>query len=596
MLRIDGGLVVESRRDKRRLAAILAADIVGYSRLMGADESGTLAQLKTHRKELIDPKIAEYDGHIVKTTGDGLLVEFPSVLGAVQCAVDVQRAMAQRNAHVPDDTRVEYRMGINQGDVIVDEDDIYGDGINVASRLEGIAEPGGICISRRVHEDVVGKLDLQFEDLGERALKNIARPVQIFSVVLSPGLEDALQVSLELPDKPSIAVLPFDNMSGDPEQEYFADGMVEEITFALSRVRSFFVVARNSSFAFKGKATDARQVSRQLGVRYILEGSVRKSGNRVRITAQLIDGLNDRHVWADRYDGTLEDIFDLQDQVAESVVGQIEPELRSSEIERSRRKPTTDLNAYDCFLRALPHANAMTREDNEEALRLALQAITLDPNYASPMGLAAWCYTLRVSQGWVETANAEAHEALRLARAAVAIGKNQPETLWLSGYVLGYFGNSPQEGIDLIDDALRLNPNAAQALVYGGWLRTYDGDAATAKAHFERALRLSPLDPNAYRTYAGLAFCYLFLGQFEEAVSWARKAIHQNPKFTSTHRVLAVSLAHAGRLDEAHEVVAQLQALVPGLTVTRYGKETRFRYPEYFELLMDGIRKAGLPE
>ena len=372
---------MEGGRDKRRLTAILAADIVGYSRLMGADESGTLAQLKTHRKELIDPKVSEYGGRIVKTTGDGILIEFPSVLDAVQCAVDVQRAIAQRNTHVPEDKRVQFRMGINQGDVIVEEDDLYGDGINVAARLEGVAEPGGICISQKVHDEVRDKVGLHFNDLGEHALKNIARPVQTYSIDLTSASGEPFSAeTLPLPDKPSIAVLPFDNMSGDPDQEYFADGMVEEITAALSRVHSFFVVARNSSFVFKGKATDAKQVARLLGVRYVLEGSVRKSGDRVRITAQSIDGVNDRHVWADKYDGTLGDIFDLQDQVAESVVGQIEPELRSSEIERSRRKPTKDLNAYDCFLRALPHANAMTREDNEEALRLTSEAVARDPD------------------------------------------------------------------------------------------------------------------------------------------------------------------------------------------------------------------------
>jgi adenylate cyclase len=385
-------------------------------------------------------------------------------------------------------------------------------------------------------------------------------------------------------------------MSGDPDQEYFADGIVEEITTALSKVRSFFVVARNSSFAFKGKPTEIKQVSRQLGVRYILEGSVRKSGNRVRITAQLIDGTNDRHVWADRFDGTLEDIFDLQDQITESVVGAIEPKLRSSEIERSRRKPTTNLNAYDCFLRALPHAHAMTKEGNEEALRLTSRAIALDPRYASAMALAAWCYTLRVAQGWVDAKHDEAHDALRLARAAIEVDKDVPEILWLAGYVLGFFGSNPEEGIDLIDDALRLNPNSSQALVYSGWLRLYNGDAATAKAHFERALRLSPIDISAYRTYAGLAFSCLFLGQIDDAISWASKALHHNPKFTVTHRILAASLGHAGRLDEAHQVVEQLQVLVPGLTVTRYAKETRLRHLEYSELLMDGLRKAGLPK
>ncbi len=587
-------------RVKRRLAAIFAADVVGYSRLMGEDEVGTLAALKAHRVALIDPKIAEHQGRIVKTTGDGMLVEFPSVVEAVQCAVEVQKEMAERNTGVAEDLRMLFRIGINVGDVIIEGDDIYGDGVNVAARLEGLAEPGGVCISDSVFEQIKHKLSIGFEDMGQQEVKNIAEPVHVYRVIMGDdGMSPAIPNKAEpfpLPDEPSIAILAFDNLSGDPDQEYFADGIVEEITAALSKVRSFFVVARTSSFAFKGKPTDIKQVSRQLGVRYVLEGSVRKSGNRVRITAQLIDGTNDRHVWADRFDGTLEDIFDLQDQITESVVGAIEPKLRSSEIERSRRKPTTNLNAYDYFLRALPHAHAMTQEGNEEALRLASQAIALDPRYASAMALAAWCYTLRVAQGWVGAMHDEAHEAFRLARAAIEVDKDVPETLWLAGYVLGFFGNTPEEGIDLIDDALRLNPNSAQALVYGGWLRLYNGDATTAKAHFERALRLSPLDINAYRTYAGLAFACLFLGQVDDAISWASKALHQNPKFTVTHRVLAASLGHAGRLDEAHQVVDQLQALVPGLTVTRYGKETRFRYPEYFELLMDGLRKAGLPK
>ena len=313
-------------------------------------------------------------------------------------------------------------------------------------------------------------------------------------------------------------------------------------------------------------------------------------------------------MWADRYDGALDDIFALQDQIAESVVGAIEPragrwevtgrtlDLRSSEIERSRRKPTTNLVAYDYFLRALPHAHAMSREGNEEALKLASKAIALDPRYASAMALVAWCYTLRVAQGWADETQNEAAEATRLARAAIEVVKDVPETLWLAGYAIGFFGTTPKEGIDLIDDALRLNPNAAQALVYSGWLRVYNGNATTSKAHFERALRLSPLDINAYRTYAGLAFACLFLGHIDDAISWASKALNQNPKFTPAHRALAASLGHAGRHDEAHQVVEQLRALVPGLTVSRVGKETRFRHPEYHEFLMDGLRKAGLAE
>ena len=587
-------------RVERRLAAIFAADVVGYSRLVAMDEEGTIARLKSLREELVDPAIAKHQGRIVKTTGDGLLVEFPSVVDAVRCCISVQRQMAARNVDEPETTRIEFRIGINIGDIIVEGEDIYGGGVNIAARLEQMAAPGGIIISAAAFDQVRGRLDFAHEDLGPQELKNIPEPVHVYRVIMgddetSPAVPNEAG-PFPLPDEPSIAILAFDNLSGDPDQEYFADGIVEEITAALSKVRSFFVVARNSSFAFKGKPTDIKQVSRQLGVRYVLEGSVRKSGNRVRITAQLIDGTNDRHVWADRFDGTLEDIFDLQDQITESVVGAIEPKLRASEIERSRRKPTTNLNAYDYFLRALPHAHAMTQEGNEEALRLTSRAIALDPRYASAMALAAWCYTLRVAQGWVDTVHDEAHEALRLARAAIEVDKDVPEILWLAGYVLGFFGNTPEEGIDLIDDALRLNPNSAQALVYSGWLRLYNGDATTAKAHFERALRLSPLDISAFRTYAGLAFSCLFLGQIDDAVSWASKALHQNPKFAPTHRVLAASLGHAGRLDEARRVVEQLQALVPGLTVTRFGKETRFRHPEYFELLMDGLRKAGLPE
>ncbi len=584
----------------RRLAAIVAADVVGYSRLMALDEEGTLARLRALHEHLVYPEITRQGGRIVKTTGDGLLVEFPSVVDAVRCCISVQRQMAVHNVNEPETTRIEFRIGINLGDIIVEAEDIYGGGVNIAARLEQLAATGGIMISAAAFDQVRGRLDFAHEDLGPQELKNIPEPVHVYRVIMDddetpPAVPDKA-VPFPLPEEPSIAILAFDNLSGDPDQEYFADGIVEEITAALSKVKSFFVVARNSSFAFKGKPTDMKQVSRQLGVRYILEGSVRKSGNRVRITAQLIDGTNDRHVWADRFDGTLEDIFDLQDQITESVVGAIEPKIRSSEIERSRRKPTTNLNAYDYFLRALPHAHAMTREGNEEALRLTSRAIALDPRYASAMALAAWCYTLRVAHGWVDAVHDEAHEAMRLARAAVEVDKDVPETLWLAGYVLGFFGNTPEEGIDLIDDALRLSPNSAQALVYSGYLRLYNGDAATAKAHLERALRLSPLDISAYRTYAGLAFSCLFLGQVDDAISWASKALHQNPKFTVTHRVLAASLGHAGRLDEAHQVVEQLQALVPGLTVTRFGNETRVRHPEYVELLMDGLRKAGLPE
>ena len=366
----------------RRLAAILAADVAGYSRLMGVDEEGTLAALKAIRRELSDPKVKEHRGRIVKTTGDGLLIEFASVVDAVRCAVEVQREMAERNADVPSDRRIELRMGINLGDIIKDGRDIYGDGVNIAARLEALAEPGGICVSRVVRDQVRDKLAFSFEDLGEQQVKNIARPVRVHRVVLSEisspseqAMATPSQSPLPLPEKPSIAVLPFQNMSGDPEQEYFADGMVEEIITALSRIRWLFVIARNSSFTYKGRAVDVKQIGRELGARYVLEGGVRKAGNRVRITGQLIDAPTGVHLWADRFEGATDDMFDLQDQITASVIGAIVPKVERAEIERARTKPTGNLYAYDLYLRALLHQRAFTREGNDEALGLLRRAI-----------------------------------------------------------------------------------------------------------------------------------------------------------------------------------------------------------------------------
>jgi adenylate cyclase len=362
----------------RRLAAILAADVAGYSRLIGADEGGTLERLRALRRELLDPKIAEHRGRLVKTTGDGLLVEFGSVVDALRCAVEVQREMAGHNVGVPLESRIELRIGINVGDVVVEDGDIFGDGVNVAARLEGLAEPGGICVSARVQEDAAGRLDLAFEGIGEQQLKNIARPVRVYRVALARAV--AAVPHPPLPDKPSIAVLPFANMSGDPEQEYFVDGMVEEIITALSRIRWLFVIARNSSFTYKSQAVDVKQVGRELGVRYVLEGSVRKAGGRVRITAQLIDTTNGAHLWADRFDGALEDVFDLQDKVAVSVAGVIEPALEAAEIARSASRPINDLTAYDLYLRAYAMVLSSTAQV-PEALRLMEQAIARAPHY-----------------------------------------------------------------------------------------------------------------------------------------------------------------------------------------------------------------------
>jgi adenylate cyclase len=417
----------------RRLAAILAADVAGYSRLIGADEEGTLNRLRSIRADIIDPKITEHRGRIVKTTGDGLLVEFTSVVDALRCAAAWQAGMADHAE--PGDNRIEFRIGVHQGDIVVEDDDIFGDGMNVAARLEGLAEPGGICISGRVQEDSVGKLDLPFDDIGEQKLKNIARPVKVYRV--RPGTSDnAPKVTrggpaLALPDKPSIAVLPFSNMSGDPEQEYFADGMVEEIITALSRVRWLFVIARNSTFTYKGKAVDVKQVARELGVRYVLEGSVRKAGNQVRITGQLIDTSTAAHIWADRFDGLLDDVFELQDKVASGVVGAIEPKLRQSEIERAVRKPTENLDAYDLYLRALALRDSHTDDSVSEAITLSKQALVIDPTYAPAAALIGWSRIHQVSHGRRPVSEVEVDEAVTFAKRAIETGPDDPDVPWM---------------------------------------------------------------------------------------------------------------------------------------------------------------------
>jgi TolB-like protein len=407
----------------RRLAAISAADVAGYSRLMGADEEGTLERLKALRRELLDPKIAEHHGRIVKTTGDGLLVEFASVVDAVRCAVAVQQRMAGRNTEIPLDKRIELRIGINVGDIVAEDADIFGDGVNVAARIEALAEPGGICVSARVQEDAAGKLDLVFEDIDEQSLKNIARPVRVYRVPIDSS---AVKAPLPLPDKPSLAVLPFQNLSGDPEQEYFVDGVVEEIITAISRLPWLFVIARNSSFAYKGKSPDLRQVGRELGVRYVLEGSLRKAGNRVRITGQLIDTTTGAHIWADRFDGVLDDIFELQDEVASRVAGAIEPKLRQSEIERATRKPTESLDAYDLYLRALALRDTHTDESVAEAIDLLKRALAIDPNYAPAKALVGWSRAHQGSHGRSLPSEAERVEAVALARQAHREGEGGP--------------------------------------------------------------------------------------------------------------------------------------------------------------------------
>jgi TolB-like protein/class 3 adenylate cyclase len=582
-----------TERMERRLTAILAADVAGYSQLMGADEEGTLAELKSHRTALLDPKIDEYCGRIVKSTGDGILAEFGSVVDALRCAVEIQRGMSERNTHVPEAKRIEFRIGINVGDIIVEGGDIFGEGVNVAARLEALAERGGICVSSRVHEDVEGKLDLVFEDMGEQKLKNIARSVWVYRVRLNRISATPVPA---LPDKPSISVLPFQNMSGDPEQEYFADGIVEEITTALSRMSWLFVIARNSSFTYRGRTVDVKQIGRELGVRYVLEGSVRKAANRVRISAQLIDALTATHLWADRFEGNLENIFDLQDQITQSVVGAIAPKLEQAEIDRAKRKPTESLNAYDYYLRALAYFHQYSREGTDQALPLFYKAIELDPAFSSAYGMAAWCYARRKGNRWVADDVKDRSEAARLAYRAAALGKDDAIALSSSGFALSIAVGKPDEAIALIERALVINPNLVSAWVFSGWTRLLLGDADLAIERFRHSMRLSPLDPLLYLPQSGLGLAYFLLGRYDDASSWARNALRQKPRFHPSLRVLAASDALAGRLEDAQNAMAQLREIDPALRVSDLAGLLPFWRSSALDKYVEGLRKAGLPE
>jgi TolB-like protein/tetratricopeptide (TPR) repeat protein len=588
-------MAVVEQRVERKLTAILAADVAGYSRLVGVDEEGTLAQLKALRRALLDPKIDEHRGRIVKTTGDGMLVQFASVVDAVRCAVEVQRQMIERNAETADEKRIEFRMGINVGDVVIDGEDIYGDGVNVAARLEGLSEPGGICVSLGVRDQVRDKLDLTFDDAGEQQLKNIARPVRVYRLRLI-GTATKAAAALVLPDKPSIAVLPFQNMSGDPEQEYFADGVVEEIITALSRIRWLFVIARNSSFTYKGRAVDVKQVGRELGVRYVLEGSVRKAGNRVRITGQLIDVSTGAHIWADRFEGELANIFDLQDQVTASVVGAIEPKLEQAEMERAKRKPTESLDAYDHYLRGVAGVHQWTREGNNEALSHFKRAIEVDPNYASAFGMAARCYSQRTGFAWVTDREQEVADAERLARRAGELGKEDAVALSAAGHALVIVVGDIDDGAALIDRALVLNPNLAWAWHSSGFARISLGELEVAIEHVARGMRLSPQDPQMFAMEIVIAAAHLFAGRPDQAFSWAAKAIQERPNFFVGTCIAAASGALAGKLAQAEKAMMRLRQLNPALRISNLKDMQPFRRPEHLTKLADGLRMAGLPE
>jgi adenylate cyclase len=586
-------------RVERRLTAILAADVAGYSRLMGTDEEGVLARLKAARKSVVDPAIAAHRGRMVKTTGDGLLVEFASAVDAARCALEVQRGMAGQNVTAPAGRRLEFRIGIHVGDIIVDENDIFGDGVNIAARLEGIAEPGGICISDDAQRQIRGKVDTDFEDIGPQNLKNIAEPMRAWRSRLNASgpaaasKEPPVESTLALPDKPSIAVLPFQNLSGDPEQEYFADGMVEEITTALSRFKWLFVIARNSSFTFKGKAIDIKEVGRRLGVRYVLEGSVRKAAGKVRITGQLIDAVTGAHIWADRFERDLTDVFALQDEVTVAVVSAIQPKLLQIEIALATRRRPENLTAYDFFLRAMQQYYLGSREGMAEAIRLSHRALELDPRFGFVAALAGACHMQNPLWGHSVDPQFDRKEALRLVRLALSIDDSDPDILAMAAMTSAFIVGDSESEIEMADRAVALNPNSFRTWSCRGQVYRAAGLPEEALQSFERAIRMSPLDPLLLRTFTGMGMALIELGRFDEAVVAAKKALRQNPSYSLAHRCLASAFAHLGRDVEAREAAARVHELDPASTITswiaRPGQSNA-------KLLIEGLRKAGLPE
>jgi TolB-like protein/class 3 adenylate cyclase len=584
---------------ERRLAAVLAADVAGYSRLMGADEEGTLSRLKATRRALIDPTIAMHRGRIVKTTGDGVLVEFASAVDAVRCAVEAQRAMAVQNTDLPQAVRIEFRIGIHVGDIIFDEADIFGDGVNIAARLEGIAEPGGVCISDDAQRQVRGKVDIGFDDMGLQTLKNIVEPIRAWRVRIgaeaaSPVPPDLLlkqpQV-LALPDKPSIAVLPFQNMSGDPEQEYFADGVVEDIITGLSRFKSLFVIARNSSFSYKGKAVDIKKVGRELGVRYVLEGSVRRAGARVRITAQLIDAAQNKHLWAEKLDGDLSDIFALQDTLTMMIVSSVSNRLEQAEIDKAESKPTTLLDAYDLYLKGQALVRFGRRFD--EAYQLFVRAFTLDPNYAAAYAMAAQCLQFQQStRGLSPDTHAE---AIRLARMAANLAQEDANAMARAAHVLAYLGKQYDLAKELVDRAVVLNPNLGFAWLCRGWVSIMRGEGRVALESFTTVLRLDPIDPARAGAWAGLACAHNVLEDFETGYEWAARALESETAMYSL-AYLVINAVPAGRMQEARAAVRKMLDLKPTVKLSDARQLCHTRDEDWSDRMMDSFRKAGLPE
>jgi adenylate cyclase len=578
---------------ERRLAAIFAADVAGYSRLIGADEEGTLARLKAHRRELIDPKIADHQGRIVKTTGDGVLAEFASPVKAVRCAIDVQYGMAERNAGVPQEQRIEFRIGINLGDVIVEDDgDIYGDGVNVAARLENIAEPGAVYISRTIRDFVDGTPELVLEDLGERELKNIAKPVHVFRIAPPQAVGSAQAATPAVPHKPSIAVLPFTNMSGDAEQEYFSDGISEDLITDLSKISGLFIIARNSTFAYKGRSIKVQEIGRDLGVRFVLEGSIRKVGNRVRITAQLIDAGSGGHLWAERFDRELTDIFATQDEVVEKIVAALAVKLTEGEERRLHRRGTSNVEAYESWLRAREALGRSTRESVAQAKAMHRRAIELDPHFAAPhAGLSLAVISDYVSD-WAPDPAQALNESERWARRALELDDQEPTSHMALGNVL-LWRRDHEGALAEFRRMIELDPNFAQGHTAMGLVLMYAGRAAEALEPFATAMRLDPHYSSIVLHF--LAQANFSLGNYEAAAKQLRERIARTPGTDSSRMLLAASYGHLGRIDEARAVWAEMLKINPDFSLAQRARVLPYKEPRDFQRIADGLAKAGLP-
>ena len=584
--------------EKRKIAAILAADVVGFSRMTGTNEDRTLARLRALRADVIDPIIASQNGRVFKRTGDGALVEFRSVVEAVRCAISVQNAMLERNIGTPEDQRIVFRVGIHLGDVVEENDgDLMGDGVNIAARLEGIAKPGAICLSEDAFRQVKGRLDLAITDLGPTTLKNIAEPVHAYSVEVGvpAAARPAEPPRLALPDKPSIAVLPFQNMSGDPEQEYFADGMVEDITTGLSRIKWLFVIARNSSFSYKGKEVDIKQVGRELGIRYVLEGSVRKAGNRVRITGQLIDAESGMHLWADRFDGDLNDIFDLQDKVTESVISAISPQLQQLEYDRANRKPTANLTAYDYYLRGMSKFNQFKKEPLAEALHLFKKAIELDAGFASPYAAVASWHTMRLAFGWTTDRTQDVRAAISFARRALELVTDDAFAIAQAAWTLALLAGEVEGADDYLKRATTADPSSAFAWAFRSMTSVLLGKHEEAIEHGKRSLRLNPLDRSAFASYSALAHAEFFSGRYDKALQWAEASVRANSILLGSRRVLIASLALSGRIEAAIEAAQSACLMDPTMRISNLRERFPLRRDEDLARLSEGFRLAGVP-